>query len=156
VTIKHARTTWGRRAIGNEKIGAAYRSDLREFKQWCRTNNIDPRTLPAIGIPNYKKQIATGIAQDIRRGLSPKNDKMLGHMISALFWWRVNCVDPSWGFFAAGKPHVMLKPIGPTLIEWIDAAIEASLKSPSMADLAISRHDLDNLLRHPAPAKQEK
>jgi hypothetical protein len=103
-------------------------------------------------VPNYKQQKASGIAQDVSRGLLPTNEKLLNEMIYALFWWRIHHVNSAWGFYVGGMPMIILKPIGPQLVKWIDDAIDAALKSPDAADLRLGFHDL---LRK-APQSQQK
>jgi hypothetical protein len=80
------------------------------------------------GPPNYSgpKKSATAIEQDIRRGTH--SVKLVEEWILYLIWWRMNTVNPAWGFYAGGQQqHISVRPKRPErVIGWIDAAIDAA------------------------------
>jgi hypothetical protein len=66
---------------------------------------------------------------DLRRGIkrSSSKDKDYLDILYGLFFWRFNHVNPYWGFYASGPPHLLVTPKKPTeLTKWIDATIKAS------------------------------
>jgi hypothetical protein len=47
--------------------------------------------------------------------------------VGSLVWWRFTFANGPWGFYIGPLPHLRVTPKKPSeLIEWIDAAIQAS------------------------------
>jgi hypothetical protein len=84
--------------------------------KWSRSSPPNYRT--------YKSQ--NGLEMDLRRGLHERADNIMDG-VGSLVWWRFTFANGLWGFYIGPLPHLRVTPKKPSeLIEWIDAAIQAS------------------------------
>lgn len=70
----------------------------------------------------------TALKQDLHRGLKNYDEKLISKIVQAFIWRRCKSVNREWGFLIGGaSPNLKIDPIDPNLlIQWIDAAIDAS------------------------------